>query len=59
MTNEKIESEVNVKASGNGFIITVKDQYTNNTLALTREELESIILYGQLVLVSTPKPTGI
>lgn len=47
---DKIESEVNVKKSGIGYIITVKDQLTENVLAVTAEELEKIILYGQIIL---------
>ena len=35
---------------GAGFWIIVKDQYTENELAVTREELERIVLYAQAVL---------
>ena len=49
MKEEELKSEVNIKQSGNGYIITVKDQYTDNLLAVSKEELEQIILYGQLI----------
>ena len=43
--NEKeIKSEVNVKHAGNGFLILIEDQFTKNNLAVTREELEKIVL---------------
>ena len=44
------DSSVNIRKSGNGYIIDVKDQYTENTLAVTKEELELIVLYGQAIL---------
>ena len=44
------KSEVNVKKSGKVNIIEVKDQYTDNSLAVTRKELEKIILYGEGIL---------
>ena len=50
-TNEKeIKSEVNVKHAGNGFMIMIEDQFTKNSIVVTREELEKIVLYGQVIL---------
>lgn len=49
---EEIKSNVNIKHAGTGFIIEVKDQFTENNLAITKEELEQIVLYGQLILKS-------
>ena len=50
LSKGKRESDVNIKSSGNGFIIDVMDKYTQNRLAVTKEELEKIILYGQVLL---------
>ncbi|MEK6879371.1 MAG: hypothetical protein AABY22_07185 [Nanoarchaeota archaeon] len=46
----KIKSEVIIEQSGGGFFIIVKDQYVSNQLAITHEELEKIVLYGQVIL---------
>ena len=48
--NEELKSGVNIRQSGNGYIINVQDQFTTNHLAVTKEELEAIIIYGQLLL---------
>ena len=47
---EEIKSEVNIKGAEIGYLIEVKDQYIANQLAVTREELERIVLYGILIL---------
>lgn len=47
---KEIESEVNIRKAGNGYFIYVKDQFTENRLTITREELEKIVLYGQVIL---------
>ena len=53
---EEIKSEVIVKHGiGKGFWIIVKDQYTKNSLAITREELERVVLYGQVILLGKDK----
>ena len=44
------KSEVNIRPEGKGFFIEIKDQYTKNCLAVTREELEKIVLYAQIIL---------
>ena len=49
--NKEIQSRVNIRKSGNGYIIEVADKYTENSLlAITREELELIILIGEKLL---------
>jgi len=49
----KKESDVNIKGSKEGgYIIQVNDQITENNLAVTHEELERIVLYGQQILKS-------
>ena len=52
---EKIESKVNIRAIEKGFVIQVGDQFTYNFLAITKEELEKIVLYGQIILKSLTK----
>ena len=42
--------KVNIKQSGKGYIIEVNDKFTENILAVTKEELEKIVLYGQIIL---------
>ena len=51
---EKIESGVNITHEGSGYIICVEDQFTENKLAVTRDELEAIVLYGQAMLKANP-----
>ena len=50
----KIKSEVIIQQEGEGkgagFWIIVKDQYSKDELAVTFEELEKIVLYGQVIL---------
>ena len=50
MKKEKKQSVVNIRLVGSAFFIEVEDQYTKNLLAVSREELEKIVLYGQVVL---------
>ena len=52
---EKIESKVNIRAIEKGFVIQVSDQFTANYLVITKEELEKIVLYGQIILKSLTK----
>ena len=48
---EKIESNVGIRKTGiNGYFIEVSDQFTTNKLAITKEELEKIVLCGQEIL---------
>ena len=53
--SEEIKSEVIVKPDGEGFWIIIKDQHTENSLAITREELERVVLYGQIILLGKDK----
>ncbi len=49
--DKQIDSEVDIRDLGNeSYIIVVKDQYTDNSLAVTREELEKIIVHGTTIL---------
>jgi hypothetical protein len=47
-----IKSEVNVRKNKAGYFIEVTDGYYGNVLAVTREELEKIVLYGEAILKS-------
>lgn len=47
---KEIKSEVNIRPSGNGFFVEVKNQFTENRIAVTKEELEKIVLCGQVIL---------
>jgi len=46
----KIISKVRIIHKDNGFLIGIIDQYTQNWLAVTKEELEKIVLYGRAIL---------
>ncbi len=50
---ENIESKVNVRKSGNGYLIEVKDQFGESILPVTKEELEMIVAAGQSLLIKT------
>ena len=52
---EKIQSKVNIRSLEKGFVIQVSDQFTANYLVITKEELEKIVLYGQIILKSLTK----
>lgn len=47
---EEIESKVNIRPVGNAYLIEVSDQFVENKLAVTKEELEAIIVLGQAIL---------
>ena len=47
---KEIKSKVNVRKAGNGYFIEVEDQFSDNRLAVTKEELEMIVLYGEIIL---------
>ena len=46
----KKESKVTIKKAGIAYIIKVNDEFTKNALAVTIEELEQIVLYGQAMI---------
>ena len=50
MNKEENKSIVNIRAAGKGFIINVDDDITKNSLAVTRDELERIVVYGESIL---------
>ncbi len=57
MKDTKIDSKVNIRKCGKGYLIEVRDQYyTEYDLAVTRDELEQIALYAQAIL-KTQTPT--
>ncbi len=47
---EEIQSEVEIKNSGKGYIIKVSDQFTSNVLAVTAEELMQIVTIGNQII---------
>jgi len=48
---KKIKSKVNIrKAAYAGYYIDIEDQHTGQFIAVTEEELEKIVLYGQAIL---------
>ena len=48
--NKTGEGEVNIKQSGKGFLIEIDDGITNPVMAVTKDELEKIVLYGRAIL---------
>ena len=51
MKEEK--SKVNIRKSGNGYLIEITNTPIDQVYAITRDELEQIVLYGQVVLANT------
>jgi hypothetical protein len=45
-----IKSKVNIRKSGNGYLIEISDGLTSPVYAVTKSELEQIVLYGQVLL---------
>lgn len=43
-------STVNIRMEGDGYIIDITDTPTDQHFAITRDELEQIVLYGQAIL---------
>lgn len=51
--NDEIKPKVNIRkaSKGKGFIIERADIYgTDDFISVTREELEQIVLYGEIIL---------
>lgn len=46
----EIESKVNIRKSGNGYLIEITDGLTNPVYAITLDELRQIVLYGQAII---------
>ncbi len=47
---EEIISKVNIRKSGNGYLIEITDELTNPIYAITEDELRQIVLYGEAIL---------
>lgn len=44
------KSKVNIRKSGKGYLIEIDDGMTNPIYAITKDELEQIVLYGKTIL---------
>lgn len=49
----KEESKVNIREAGGGYIIEITNAPINQMYAITKNELEQIVLYGQVILKSS------
>lgn len=49
-TGHGAEGKVNIKKSGNGYLIEITETPIDQLYAVTRAELEQIVLFGQLIL---------
>ena len=47
---KKEKSKVNIRKSGGGYLIEITNTPIDQIYAVTREELEQIVLYGQVIL---------
>lgn len=47
---EKEKSEVNIRQYGEGYLIEIEDEFIKNSFAITKTELEKIVLYGEKIL---------
>lgn len=47
---EVYKSQVNIRKVGGGYLIEVEDESIKKSFAITRTELEKIVLYGQKIL---------
>ena len=45
-----MKSKVNIRKSGEGYLIEITECPIEQIYAVTREELEAIIMYGNMVL---------
>lgn len=54
MKEEKVDSKVNIRqpSNGKGYLIEITDGITDPVYAVTRNELEQIVLYGSSILKS-------
>lgn len=57
MSNEK--SKVNVRQSGGGYLIEITNTPIDQLYAVSRNELEQIVLYGGAVLKANPSNENI
>ena len=44
------KSKVNIRQSGGGYLIEITDTPIDQIYAISRDELEQIVLYGQAIL---------
>lgn len=44
------KTEVNIREVGGGYLIEVEDEFIKNSFAITKSELEKIVLYGKKIL---------
>lgn len=44
------KSKVNIRKAGNGYLIEITNTPIDQIYAITRDELEQIVLYGQIIL---------
>ena len=51
---KEIKSEVNIRRSGGGFLIEITNTPIDKMFAVTENELEQIVLLGQIILKSIP-----
>lgn len=53
MKKQNPQPKVNIRKSGIGYLIEIQDPYVKSSplvLAVTKQELELIVLYGQEIL---------
>jgi len=43
-------SKVNIRKSGNGYLIEIDDGITNPVYAISKDELEQIVLIGRVIV---------
>mgnify|MGYP001584132985 CR=1 FL=1 len=51
---KELKSKVNIRKSGGGYIIQITNTPIDQIYAVTKEELEQIVLWGQAILRETP-----
>jgi|WetSurSiteA1Bulk_404760.scaffolds.fasta_scaffold29508_2 hypothetical protein len=51
MTKRKSEVKIWQPKKGNGYFIEVKDELTENRLAVTEEELREIVMQGKVIVM--------
>lgn len=44
------KTKVNIRKSGNGYLIEITDTIIPQLYAISRDELEQIVLYGEIIL---------
>ena len=49
---KELKSKVNIRKSGGGYIIQITNTPIDQIYAVTKEELEQIVLWGQAILLT-------